>query len=109
MSSVASSDGCSGCAAGALRQAWSSVYPMAISVGPMNRPRKPNATKPPNTPRIVRLIGIATPTPINKGLMKLSITVTEDHENTPPLLVLTKEPHSRASPDHDDQRRADLA
>ena len=40
---------------------------MAISVGPMNRPRKPNATKPPNTPRIVRLIGIDTPTPIKKG------------------------------------------
>src|SRR5262249_33462337 len=64
-----------GVAVGAPRQVSSMVNAMAISVGPMNRPRKPNATKPPNTPRIVRLSGISTPTPIKKGLMKLSVTV----------------------------------
>src|SRR6516165_7115046 len=33
----------------------------------------------------------------------------EDHEHAPALLVLTKQPIRRATPDHDDQRRADLA
>src|SRR6516162_11681224 len=33
----------------------------------------------------------------------------EDHENTPALVVLTKQPNRRASPDHDNQRRANLA
>src|SRR6516162_2255640 len=33
----------------------------------------------------------------------------EDHEDAPALMVLTKQPNRRASPDHDDQRRANLA
>lgn len=38
-------------------QACKRVSIMAIRVGPMNRPKKPKAIKPPKTPRIVSNIG----------------------------------------------------
>jgi hypothetical protein len=36
-------------------------------VGPINKPKKPNAINPPNTPRIVSNIGISIPNPISHG------------------------------------------
>jgi hypothetical protein len=86
---------------------------MAIKVGPMNRPRKPKAMKPPKTPRMVSDIGILTPKPMSQGLMKLSIHADEhapdDHEHAPDLLILREEPPGRSTPDQNEQRSADLA
>ena len=57
----------------------------AIRDGPMNKPRKPKAMNPPKTPRIVSDRGILMPTPISKGLMKLSTVLT----NTPTMIMKT--------------------
>ena len=53
----------------ATRHACSKVNMMAIRAGPMNKPKKPKAIKPPK----ISDIGIAMPTPISKGLMQLSM------------------------------------
>ena len=45
------------------------VKPTAISVGPMKRPRKPKETKPPNTPKIVRLIGFGVAMPMSLTIL----------------------------------------
>ena len=97
----------------AARHACSRVNMMAIKLGPMNKPRKPNAMKPPKTPRIVSDIGISTPKPISQGLTKLSATLTTtpqgNHKYAPGLMVLRKQPPSRSAPHQHKQGAADLA
>ncbi|MNT12320.1 hypothetical protein D3C72_1472430 [compost metagenome] len=57
-------------------QSRSSAYATASSVGPMNTPRKPNASAPPSTPSMIQISGMPVPLLISSGLTMLSAMLT---------------------------------
>src|SRR5437763_8323024 len=97
----------------AARHVCSKVKKTASSVGPINRPRKPNETKPPENAQYRKRQTHLHAKADEPGLDK--IVDGADEQTTPDndkpgtgLVFMPKQPPSRSAPNHDQERCSNL-